>query len=269
MHWISLGAEAYGSARYGAGSLSQPILLDDVNCNGDETRLLDCDHRGLGSHNCRHTEDASVKCMQPPGECDVLWRGFSHSTLQCLDLLLLYVWTCQNLTALWPPFRGSYLQNTSIQVSLNFLHRFQFYKLHGFSDLISEYRVQITTLVEGGRTRSVTSLSRNVTLSNLQCDTAFYITVSSFAFHYSNPSNVTHFMTSQASTTIPSVGASRNASYTWVIVFPVLFLVCIAFLILAVSLFLRRRKKRYCRTQSINLIIMSSLFLQGGVVHFL
>lgn len=62
------GAEAFSSAHYGAGASSQPILLDDVNCNGDETRLVDCDHRGLNTHNCGHSEDASVRCQQPPGE---------------------------------------------------------------------------------------------------------------------------------------------------------------------------------------------------------
>lgn len=80
----------------------------------------------------------------------------------------------------------------------------------------------------------------------LQCDTAYYVTISSFAFYYSIPSNVTYFVTSQATTMAPSanVGATRSVSYTWVVVFPVVFLVCIAFLILAVVLFMHRRKKR-------------------------
>ena len=39
------------------------ILLDDVNCNGDEASLLDCPHGGWGDHNCQHSEDVSLVCV--------------------------------------------------------------------------------------------------------------------------------------------------------------------------------------------------------------
>ena len=41
-----------------------PILLDEVNCRGDETNLDDCPHNGVGVHNCRHSKDAGVICSQ-------------------------------------------------------------------------------------------------------------------------------------------------------------------------------------------------------------
>ncbi len=40
-----------------------PILLDDVSCRGSESRLLDCSHRGIGVHSCRHAQDAGVECI--------------------------------------------------------------------------------------------------------------------------------------------------------------------------------------------------------------
>jgi len=40
-----------------------PIWLDNINCRGDETSLTDCPHGGWGVHNCRHTEDVSLICL--------------------------------------------------------------------------------------------------------------------------------------------------------------------------------------------------------------
>ena len=41
------------------------ILLDDLHCTGRESRLIDCPHRGVGVHNCGHSEDAGVRCVRP------------------------------------------------------------------------------------------------------------------------------------------------------------------------------------------------------------
>ena len=39
------------------------ILLDDVNCRGNETSLADCQHAEWGEHNCGHDEDVAIKCV--------------------------------------------------------------------------------------------------------------------------------------------------------------------------------------------------------------
>ena len=39
------------------------IWLDDVQCKGTENRLIKCDTRPIGLHNCNHQEDAGVACL--------------------------------------------------------------------------------------------------------------------------------------------------------------------------------------------------------------
>ena len=53
------GATPYNRAYYGQGS--GLIHLDDVNCRGSESRLVDCSYDNNTS-DCTHSEDAGVYC---------------------------------------------------------------------------------------------------------------------------------------------------------------------------------------------------------------
>ena len=57
---FSSASSAPHSARYGQGS--DPIWMDDVHCRGTEASLFHCTHAGWATHNCGHSEDASVIC---------------------------------------------------------------------------------------------------------------------------------------------------------------------------------------------------------------
>ncbi|XP_022081551.1 deleted in malignant brain tumors 1 protein-like isoform X2 [Acanthaster planci] len=90
-----------------------PIHLDDVDCRGYERDLVDCDHRGIGSHNCGHGEDAGVLCntgvrlvgssSSMDGRVEVLWNGawgtvcddlwdLNDATVVCRQLGFLGAW---------------------------------------------------------------------------------------------------------------------------------------------------------------------------------
>ena len=58
--YSSTAVSAPQSARFGQGS--GKIWLDDVQCQGNETSIVNCRHRPWGVHNCGHNEDASVIC---------------------------------------------------------------------------------------------------------------------------------------------------------------------------------------------------------------
>ncbi len=62
--------EALSNAYFGSGSGS--IYLDDVGCYGSESQLSQCAASPWGVHNCRHYEDAGVRCYSEEEEFS-LW----------------------------------------------------------------------------------------------------------------------------------------------------------------------------------------------------
>eukprot|EP00057_Strongylocentrotus_purpuratus_P009602 XP_011664076.1 PREDICTED: scavenger receptor cysteine-rich type 1 protein M130-like [Strongylocentrotus purpuratus] len=54
--------EAVSSGPFGPGTGT--IVLDDVECIGNEARLVECPHIGLGVHDCDHSQDAGVRCVE-------------------------------------------------------------------------------------------------------------------------------------------------------------------------------------------------------------
>ena len=50
--------------RYGAGNDTQPILLREVDCKGNETSISECNHREVNDFGfCSHQADAGVICQ--------------------------------------------------------------------------------------------------------------------------------------------------------------------------------------------------------------
>ncbi|XP_072496369.1 scavenger receptor cysteine-rich domain-containing group B protein isoform X1 [Notamacropus eugenii] len=74
----AVGATVLAYFGYGKG----PVLLDNVDCTGMETRLADCFHLGWGQHNCGHHEDAGAICREPGVEesGQQVWQDVPETT---------------------------------------------------------------------------------------------------------------------------------------------------------------------------------------------
>ena len=54
--------EAFSGSHFGGGM--GPIFLDQLDCSGTESSLLQCRRFAeLGLHSCDHSKDASIRCL--------------------------------------------------------------------------------------------------------------------------------------------------------------------------------------------------------------
>ena len=64
LSWLTMiiGAEAFNQTTFGEGTGT--IWLDNVQCIGNESHLLNCTANSSGVNSCSHTQDAGVRCLQ-------------------------------------------------------------------------------------------------------------------------------------------------------------------------------------------------------------
>ena len=83
---LSTGATEHSFAHFGQGS--NDIFLDEVMCDGSESRLLDCPYDP--NHDCSHFEDAGVTCAESSSKSVIY--SISTVTLILLKLRRVYRW---------------------------------------------------------------------------------------------------------------------------------------------------------------------------------
>uniref|UniRef100_A0A1X7THR0 Receptor protein-tyrosine kinase n=1 Tax=Amphimedon queenslandica TaxID=400682 RepID=A0A1X7THR0_AMPQE len=91
------GAVFLSRAFFGAGNGS--ILLDDVVCSGSEDTILQCMHRGFGSHDCGHDEDVSVQCSE-----SVTIEEFVDNVTVCNTELDSQLWSLMSTSGRCEPY---------------------------------------------------------------------------------------------------------------------------------------------------------------------
>ena len=64
------------TAYFGQGT--GPIWLDNVQCTGSETHLVNCTNSGIGRHNCGHIQDTGVKCLS-------LFEGCTYGDIRLVN----------------------------------------------------------------------------------------------------------------------------------------------------------------------------------------
>lgn len=69
-HFTGWGATALKNAYFGPGT--GPVLLNNINCRGNETRLSSCSFTRYSIVRCDHYQDVSVRCRTTCTEGDVI-----------------------------------------------------------------------------------------------------------------------------------------------------------------------------------------------------
>ena len=69
---------------------SGPSLLNNVQCNGNESYIWDCSHSGWNKHSCGYWNDASVECL-----CK---KGYTFDGARCAGMYrLMYYHLRENI----------------------------------------------------------------------------------------------------------------------------------------------------------------------------
>ena len=74
---FSSGSAEYLTHKY--GEAEGEIWVEDLQCTGEETTLLQCEMSDFGAHACDHSEDVSIFCSDTPGAVKVKSKEISSN----------------------------------------------------------------------------------------------------------------------------------------------------------------------------------------------
>ena len=88
------GAVAQLQATFGQGIGS--IFIDNVVCDGQERRLIDCASNPLAAHDCSHAEDAGVTCQPAISRNQFLY----YYACMCTSITLILFKSCSPVSSM-------------------------------------------------------------------------------------------------------------------------------------------------------------------------
>ena len=63
LHCVIVAITLLICCRFDPASGTTPIWLDDLRCSYSDTSLAECNSRGVGIHDCSHSEDVAISCL--------------------------------------------------------------------------------------------------------------------------------------------------------------------------------------------------------------
>ena len=98
----SIGSEVILNATdAGFGVATGPVLIDETRCIGNETRLINCRHNGVGTLNCDHRRDVGLRCRIRELDKNIIIQKiccFYYNYVQLNVLMVMLGWWAVHLT---------------------------------------------------------------------------------------------------------------------------------------------------------------------------
>ena len=221
-------------AHFGRGT--GPIVLDDVYCGSNDELLLDCSHRGLFRHNCRHSRDVGVRCR-----IDFRLKNISATIMTSTGMVfsVLITWELQN-TTLHEPYQFEIeCFNEQHKIAMSVSNKTFSMQLHGLlSSMATSYTCCVLALYRGdGPKRLCTKIqtSQNLMITSIQPSNVFTGS-STLSESLTTDSNIINFNSSTAAKVLSNESACNTVGGVFGFIIAILLLLLVICAIIIVCL---------------------------------
>lgn len=93
-----------------------PIHMNGFECQGNESSILQCNHRGWGNHHCDHSRDTSVNCTSYRSMVYIYYLYLQR--LQARSTSVGWSGACLSLFLATRPFSHLHKENSNTYISI-------------------------------------------------------------------------------------------------------------------------------------------------------